>query len=51
MHAQNRTPTAAAVYLIRRFGMSAEAALAEIEAVLGNGPSNRVFQAALQRIR
>jgi len=50
VEAQNRTPTMAVAYLIRRFGMKSDEALTEVTSVLGNGPSNIAFREALPQI-
>ena len=50
VHAQSRTPTIGAAYLIRRFGVEAEAALAEAKEALGVWPWNQRFVEALGRM-
>ena len=50
VQAQSRTPTMGAAYLIRRFGMTAEQALAEVQGALGVKPWNGAFVGALGRV-
>ncbi len=51
VHAHNRTPVTAAAYLIRRFGMTPEGALNEVQDCLGNGPDNPTILEALRSIK
>ena len=51
VHAQSRTPTIGAAYLIRRFGVGVDAALAEVQAALGVRVWNSDFTAVLGRMR
>ncbi len=48
VQAQSRTPTVAALYGMRRCGVSAEVALSDIKGVLRNSQPNAAFRAALR---